>query len=178
MFVLDASVTMAWCFPDEVTAYTEGVLDQLRQTGALVPLIWPLEVANVLVIAERRQRLVEVQTVRFVQLLHSLPIAVSDDSVDHVLGRVLELARLHKLSSYDAVYVELAVRKGLPLATNDRRIGDAVWRATPLATLTAAETPAPGPRCSGEPSSGGRAGRCEAVRTSPGAAAARASRRR
>lgn len=91
-------------------------------TTAVVPAIWPLEVANVLLSAERRGRLTEAQSTRFVELLGALPIVMEQPSVDHILGSVLPLGRHHGLSAYDAVYLELAARLGLPLATRDERV--------------------------------------------------------
>lgn len=127
--VLDASLALAWCFPDEATAYADAVLDLLRETEALVPVIWPLEVANALVVAERRQRLMPVQTARFVELLRSLPITAHDQGVDRALGPILALAREYGLSSYDACYLNLAMELGLPLATRDGPLGAAATRA-------------------------------------------------
>jgi predicted nucleic acid-binding protein len=129
MFVVDNSVVMAWCFEDEASTYTEGVLDQLRQTQALVPAIWPLEVANVLLIAERRDRLNEAQTAHFAQLLQVLPILVEEADVKRILGSVLAVGRAHRLSAYDAAYLELAARQGLPLATQDSRLRRAASKA-------------------------------------------------
>lgn len=122
-FVLDASVTMAWCFADEVNAYTETVLERLQSSAVLVPAIWPLEVANVLLVSERRQRLTQAQTTRFVELLQALPITV--DHGQKGLDLLLALGREHKLSAYDAAYLELAVRSGLALATQDARLSAA-----------------------------------------------------
>lgn len=129
MFVVDNSVVMAWCFEDEAGTYTEGVLDQLRETQALVPVIWPLEVANVLLIAERRDRLSEAQAAHFAQLLQTLPILVEEADVARVLGPVLAVGRAHRLSAYDAAYLELAARHGLPLATQDARLRKAASNA-------------------------------------------------
>jgi predicted nucleic acid-binding protein len=129
MFVVDNSVVMAWCFEDEASAYTEGVLDQLRQTQALVPAIWPLEVANVLLIAERRDRLNEAQAAHFAELLQVLPILVQEADVQRILGPVLAVGRAHRLSAYDASYLELAARQGLPLATQDGRLRKAAGTA-------------------------------------------------
>lgn len=120
---------MAWCFEDEAGTYTEGVLDQLRETQALVPVIWPLEVANVLLIAERRDRLSEAQAAHFAQLLQTLPILVEEADVARVLGPVLAVGRAHRLSAYDAAYLELAARHGLPLATQDARLRKAASNA-------------------------------------------------
>ena len=129
MFVVDNSVVMAWCFEDEASTYTEGVLDQLRDTQARVPAIWPLEVANVLLIAERRDRLTEAETARFAELLQVLPILVEEADVERILGPVLAVGRAHRLSAYDAAYLELAARQGLPLATQDSRLRKAASKA-------------------------------------------------
>ena len=129
MFVVANSVVMAWCFEDEASTYTEGVLDQLRGTQALVPVIWPLEAANVLLIAERRDRLTEAQAAHFAQLLQGLPILVEEADVARTLGPILAVGRAHRLSAYDAAYLELAARQGLPLATQDSRLRKAAGNA-------------------------------------------------
>jgi len=129
VFVVDNSVVMAWCFEDEASTYTEGVLDQLRGTQALVPVIWPLEAANVLLIAERRDRLTEAQAAHFPQLLQGLPILVAEADVARTLGPILAVGRAHRLSAYDAAYLELAARQGLPLATQDSRLRKAAGNA-------------------------------------------------
>lgn len=122
MFVVDNSVVMAWCFEDEANPYTESVLDRLRTTQALVPAIWPLEAANVLLNAERRKRLTQAQSAHFGQLLEMLPILVEDVSVVRSLGPVLAVGRAQHLSAYDAAYLELAARQGLTLATQGSRL--------------------------------------------------------
>ncbi len=127
MFVVDASVTMAWCFEDEATPATEAVLDRLRSERALVPAIWPLEVANVLLVAQRRGRVSEAQIGRFERLLTQLPIDVDETSTD--IASLVALGRTHQLSSYDASYLLLAERAGLPLATLDDRLTQAAARA-------------------------------------------------
>lgn len=121
-FVLDTSVTMAWCFSDEVTPSSEAVLDELRRTEAFVPSIWPLEVANVLLVAERRQRITMAQASAFAEQLAVLPISVHADSLPEALGPILATARSQQLSAYDASYLVLAMREGLPLATLDSRM--------------------------------------------------------
>ncbi len=128
-FVLDCSVTMAWCFSDESDDYAEAVLDSFGRGEALVPALWPLEVANVLLVAERRHRLTEAQAMRFVDLLGALPITVDKDTPDYALGSVLLIAREHHLSSYDAAYLELAMRVGLPLASRDATLTKAARRS-------------------------------------------------
>lgn len=119
-FVVDASVTMAWCFEDEATPETERLLDRLATDSALVPPIWEYEVANVLLVAERRRRITESTAERFLRLLRQLPI-----EVDPGLGgmpHVVALGRLHGLSAYDAAYLLLAEEQGLPLATRDAKL--------------------------------------------------------
>ncbi|MFT4216611.1 MAG: type II toxin-antitoxin system VapC family toxin [Micropruina sp.] len=127
MFVVDASVTMAWCFEDEATEATDAVLDRLGSERARVPAIWPLEVANVLLVAQRRGRVSEAQVSRFVRLLAQLPIDVDDTGTD--LVGLLALGRTHQLSSDDASYLLLAERTGLPLATLDERLSRAATSA-------------------------------------------------
>ena len=117
--VLDCSVTMAWCFEDQADAYSDRVLDAMARGEALVPCLWPLEVANVLLAAERRGLLKEADSARFLDLLSSLSILVDDSSFDRATGPVLAAAREHGLSSCDAAYLELSMRTGAPLATRD-----------------------------------------------------------
>jgi len=128
-FVLDTSTTMTWCFDDEMTPATDALLDQLRTTGAVVPVVWSLEVANALLVAERRDRITSSEATRLAHLLQSLPIAIDADGATSVFGAVVDLAREHNLSSYDASYLELAMRQGLPLATHDARLQAAATRA-------------------------------------------------
>jgi predicted nucleic acid-binding protein len=136
-FVVDASVTLTWCFEDEVLAYSESVLDLFLESSALVPSIWPLEIVNALVAGERRGRLTEAQTARFVQLLGELPIDVEALDLSTAFGPVLATARAHGLSSYDASYLELAARRGLPLASlDDRLVRAAVAAGVPLVGKT------------------------------------------
>jgi len=105
-FALDCSMTMAWCFEDEATPYSESVLEALAEGEAVVPPLWSLEVANVLVVGERKKRLLPAQSLRFVELLQSLPITLDADV--RPLGEILGLAREQGLSSYDASYLDLA----------------------------------------------------------------------
>lgn len=119
MFVVDCSVTMAWAFEDESTEQSDAVLDRLTTEEAIVPGIWPLEVVNVLLAAERRKRLTRAKVARFTEVLGSLPIIVDANGQDRAFSSVLPLAREARLSSYDAVYLELAMRLDVPLATTD-----------------------------------------------------------
>ena len=117
--VVDASVTMAWCFEDEATPFTEDILQRLSSARAVVTAIWPYEVANVLLGAERKGRVTQSQTMRFLELLRALPIDVDDFATAHAWGDVVALGRAHRLTSYDAAYLELAARLDLPLASQD-----------------------------------------------------------
>lgn len=128
IFVVDASVATAWVFEDETTPYTEAVLDALAQGKAVVPSVWPLEVGNALVVAERRGRLKEADTVRFLELLRQLPIVVETEPLERLLGEVVRLAREQALSTYDAAYLDLAMRLGVPLATEDEKLRTAASR--------------------------------------------------
>ena len=118
---------MAWCFEDEASEATDAVLDRLNDDEAVVPAIWPLEVANVLLVAERRGRVSEAQASRFLELLAQLPIDVDDSPVD--MAAVVATGRRHTLSSYDASYLALAERLGAGLATLDQPLTNAARRA-------------------------------------------------
>lgn len=124
-FVLDCSVTMAWCFKDECDDYANNVLETLRERDALVPSLWRLEVANVLLVAERQKRLSPADSERFLALVSDLPIAIDEPRGEHDMATFLARGRQYDLTSYDAAYLELAMRQGLPLATRDRRLRDA-----------------------------------------------------
>jgi predicted nucleic acid-binding protein len=119
-FILDASVTLCWCFQNQATRYSEAILDRLAGGDeASAPFIWPLEVANVLVISERRKSLTVAQVTGFLEELRAWPIQVDTLGVDRAFQQILSSAREHGLSAYDAAYLELAMREGLPLATLD-----------------------------------------------------------
>jgi predicted nucleic acid-binding protein len=118
-FVLDASVALAWCFEDEGGAYAIDVLNTLQTAAAVATSLWPLEVTNGLVTAQRRGRIDAGAAARYAQLLLSLPIVVDPVARRRAFDVVLPLARKHALTSYDAAYLELAMRLGVPLATLD-----------------------------------------------------------
>lgn len=120
--VIDSSISIAWCFPDEKHDYSQAVLDTLASTQAFVPYLWHLEVANTLLVGERRKRSTQANTVRWLGFLAALPIAVDEETKVHAFGNTLNLARDHNLSAYDGAYLELAMRLGLPLATLDDKL--------------------------------------------------------
>lgn len=115
-------MTMAWLFEDEATRTTEAILDRLVDEEALVPTLWTYEVGNVLLVAERRNRITEAQGRRFTQLLESLPIHVADSHLKSLWNNAVVVAREHGLSVYDGTYLDLAMREGLPLATRDKAL--------------------------------------------------------
>jgi len=128
VFVLDASVALSWGFEDETTPYTEAVLGALAEGEAVVPAVWPLEVGNGILMAERRGRLSHADAVQFLTLLRQLPIRVEPEPPERMLGEILALAREQGLSTYDASYLDLAMRLGLPLATQDDQLREAAER--------------------------------------------------
>ncbi|HTU18067.1 MAG TPA: type II toxin-antitoxin system VapC family toxin [Gemmataceae bacterium] len=125
IFVLDSSITLAWLFEDEADAYAEAVEDSLIAAAAVVPSLWLLEVANGALIGERRKRTTEAKITQFLALLKSLPITADEETAAQAWQETLQLARTHNLSVYDAAYLELAMRCGLPLATLDEDLADA-----------------------------------------------------
>ena len=125
-FILDGSVTLAWFFEDETDAYADAVQDSLTSAVAVVPQLWHLEVANALLVGERRQRTTEAKITHFLTLLSALPIQVDKETAARAWSDTLALARAHDLSAYDAAYLELALRQGLPLATLDEPLRDAL----------------------------------------------------
>jgi predicted nucleic acid-binding protein len=117
---------MAWVFQDEATEFTNNVRRSLG-TGvkALAPALWWWEVANVILAAERTKRLSAEDARQHLSLLRSLPIEIDDQSVSQAWSTTMLLARTHKLTSYDASYLELALRRGLPLASLDKQLRSA-----------------------------------------------------
>jgi predicted nucleic acid-binding protein len=118
-FVLDDSMTLSWAFEGESTPFTVAVLRSLEIVQAVVPALWPFEVANVLRTAERRGRMDARAQVAFLERLRMLPIMIEHRPAVWLAQQVLPLARAYQLSAYDAAYLELAIREGLPLATLD-----------------------------------------------------------
>ena len=128
--VVDASVALAWCFPDEASEYADGVLIALKGQTIVVPAVWSLEIANALLVGERRKRLRQPEILRFVALLEGLLVLQDDQTVSESVSKVLPLARDYGLSAYDAAYLELAIRHSAPLATLDGVLQKAAKRAS------------------------------------------------
>lgn len=131
-YILDASVALSWVLVDETNAYADRVLDRFEPgetsettVAALVPGLWPLEVANGLLVAERRGRMRQAQVERAILFLQALPISLDEATTNQALDHTLVLARQYSLAVYDAAYLELALRQGLPLATTDARLAGA-----------------------------------------------------
>ena len=119
-FVLDCSIAMSWCFEDEASADADLLLDRLRGEGAIVPMLWSWEVANVLNSAVRRGRLAPGDVTARLGLLATLPIEVDPEGASRAWRETLMLAQAHSLTAYDAAYLELALRHGAELATLDK----------------------------------------------------------
>jgi predicted nucleic acid-binding protein len=121
--VLDASATVSWCFEDEASVESEAFLDLLKTTAiAVVPSIWRVEVANALLMAERRKRIAAETTVAFLDVLLKLNVIADSENDDAVWRLIVTLARDKEITAYDASYLELAIRMNVPIATNDRKL--------------------------------------------------------
>ena len=125
-FIVDASVTMSWYLAEESAPTGRRAFEQLGVAGAAAPILWWFEVRNALVVNERRGRLEPAATVGILAHLESLPIRLD---VDQDGETVLALARAHRLTVYDAAYLELALRADIPLATLDRQLAVAARAA-------------------------------------------------
>jgi predicted nucleic acid-binding protein len=115
--VVDSSIALSWCLPDEDV--TDQVQQEVAEYGAIAPLHWPLEVANALLMAERRQRITAAFRNAALRDLGALPIVLDDETSVRAWDETLQLAEAYRLTAYDAAYVELAQRRALPLATLD-----------------------------------------------------------
>jgi predicted nucleic acid-binding protein len=117
--IIDASMAAAWCLPDESDDALMW-LDAVAADGAIVPALWPFEINNVLLVAERRKRISEAGVLRARTLLDRLPIAIEPAPTSATASETLQLARRFALSFYDASYLELAIRNRLPLGSFDQ----------------------------------------------------------
>lgn len=129
MIVVDASIALAWCLSDEADEYAERMLERAARETAMAPAHWPLEVANGLRTAQKRGRIGVDELPRVRQLLSDLDIRIVPVELSTGLGTVLDVARTHELSAYDAAYLDLAMFRGLPLATLDAPLAAACREA-------------------------------------------------
>lgn len=127
-FVLDCSIAAAWLFEDEAAPATDALLRRLSRDGAFVPGLWRLELGNVLTQAERSKRTDAARIARWIERLEKLPIVIDPETESRVFREILALARQEGLTTYDAAYLELAIRKAIPLATLDRALSRAARR--------------------------------------------------
>jgi predicted nucleic acid-binding protein len=120
---------MGWCFEDERSTLGETLLEKVKckEMGGVVPSLWRLEIVNVIVVAERRKRITTAESIHFLDLLLNLPVVVDESTPD--LKDLLLLSRTYNLSAYDAVYLELALREQIPLATLDKKLREAAENA-------------------------------------------------
>ena len=123
-FVVDSSVALAWVLPDEQGSMADVLVDSLEGAQACAPTLWALEVDNALVMAQRRKRLTERELDRILKVLQSLAVELDATPVAETLPAIVVIARKLGLTTYDAAYLELAQRRGLPLATLDTRLAE------------------------------------------------------
>ena len=129
-FVLDCSATLPWVFASEATAETDALLDVLAAGGkAWVPALWHLELGNVLLHAQRKRRIDKAGIEKFLSALDVYDIEVDPETMTVAWSRTLALAESYVLSVYDAAYLELALRRGLPLASLDDSLRRAMQKA-------------------------------------------------
>ncbi len=122
-FVLDASVVLTWCFPDENTALAQHVAHRFKQGDtALAPSFWPHEVLNALLAGEKRKRISKEMVQSFLGDLAALPVTLEQFPAGIVFDRIQSLSRNHGLTAYDAAYLDLALDSGLALATADEAL--------------------------------------------------------
>ncbi len=135
-FVVDASVSAAWFLPDEATPASEAALQATATHDVWVPALWLLEIGNLLLNAERRKRITAAKRVELANAAAALRIRVDREPV--TITALDELAARHRLTAYDAAYLELALRRGLPLATRDDALRTAMTTAGVLPAATEA----------------------------------------
>jgi predicted nucleic acid-binding protein len=127
--VLDASFVFPWLFEDEASSEADAMLELVSQQGADIPSLWYTEIANGLGMAERRGRLSQAGLREAIGLLNGLHLALDASVSSHAFGKILDLMRDRRLTAYDATYLELALRRRLPLATNDKALQKAAFAA-------------------------------------------------
>lgn len=127
-FVLDCSIAVQWCFKDEETPAAYALLDRVWEEAVYVPLLWYIELSNVLLQAERRGRISLPVVTAKLDMLSTVPVRTDPEMTGRAWREILTLARAEKLTTYDATYLELALRKGVALATRDETLREAAKR--------------------------------------------------
>jgi predicted nucleic acid-binding protein len=127
--VIDSSAALSWCFEDEASPESDALFERVRDQGAVVPGLWHLEVANVLLQAEKRGRIAAGDVATRLELIAELPITTDTETTARAWREILALARAEGLTTYDATYLELAIRRGLPLQTKDEALIAAAERS-------------------------------------------------
>jgi predicted nucleic acid-binding protein len=128
-FVVDNSVTLAWVIDDEINESSEKLFDLAQTNGVVVPLLWKIENANTLLICEKRARIKQSQLESAIARYALLNIEIDPHTLTHIWGKTLDLARQYNLTVYDATYLELALRRNLPLASDDKDLRKAAAAA-------------------------------------------------
>lgn len=126
--VIDSSTALSWCFEDEASPGSDALFERVRDQGAVVPGLWHLELANVLLQAEKRGRITTADVAMRLDLIAELPITTDNETTARAWREILGLARAEGLTTYDATYLELAIRRGLPLQTKDEALIGAAKR--------------------------------------------------
>ena len=126
--VVDSSIALTWCFDDEASSETDRLFEQVRDDGAIVPGLWHLELSNVLLQAERRGRISRADAATRLGLIADLPISVDQETTARAWRETLSLAREERLTTYEAAYLELAMRRGVSLMTRDGDLAGAAKR--------------------------------------------------
>lgn len=126
--VIDASVALTWCFEDERRVETEALGRRVVAETAHVPALFHLEMANILLVGERKGRITPEDSARRLEKIGFMPLLVDEETVNRAWSKTMDLARSERLTSYDAAYLELAIRVGAELATLDAKLADAARR--------------------------------------------------
>jgi len=126
--VIDTSIAIALCFEDEASEEIDRLFDDVRDHGAIVPNLWHIEFANVLLQAEKRSRITAAEAAIRLSLIADLPISLDSETAARAWRDVLDIARHEKLTTYDAAYLELAIRRNIPLLTRDKDLARAAKR--------------------------------------------------
>lgn len=145
--VIDSSIALTWFFDDEASPETDRLFERVRDDGAIVPGLWHLELSNVLLQAEKRGRISAGDVMTRLELIAELPILVDQETTPRAWREVLAMARTEGLTTYDATYLELAARRGLPLLTKDNELAEAARRlGVAVSPASSKKAPAPAKR--------------------------------